>query len=198
MTTLRPGIENILRVFYTNRDNKIHVRELARRTKLHGQSIMRYLQQLEGENILKSEKEGNLKKYFLNHNKRVYSLLTLFDMERFEKLPLLRKKAIKHYLHKLEEKPILVVLFGSTAKNTSREDSDIDLLIITNHKIKTKEAEKEADALAATKISTFQIEYEPFKRELKLKEDPVIQSALFSGYPIFNNIAYYEEIYEGI
>ncbi|HLC90829.1 MAG TPA: nucleotidyltransferase domain-containing protein [Candidatus Nanoarchaeia archaeon] len=195
MTPFKPGIERILRIFYENKDKKLHLRELARRSNLYGQSITRYLKDLKRDNILNVEKEGNMKKYYLCHNKKVYVSLSFFDVERFEKLPPLRKKAIQYYLDTLEEKPVFAILFGSSAKDTYRERSDIDILLITNHKIKTVDAEKEAAALTTMKVSTFQIDLPEFKAEIKLKEDPTVQSALFSGYPIYNNGTYYEELY---
>ena len=86
-------------------------------------------------------------------------------------------------------------MFGSTAKETYKEDSDIDILIVTNRKIQIQEAEKEADALTGIGISTFQITYHGFLQELKLKEDKVVQSALNTGYPVINHISYYEALY---
>ena len=90
---------------------------------------------------------------------------------------------------------MFAVLFGSTAKGTYKEDSDIDILIITNKKISPEKAEKETDALTAMKISTFQIKYKNFLTELKMKEDKVVQSAINSGYPLINHIQYYEVLY---
>jgi predicted nucleotidyltransferase len=159
---------------------------------MYGQSITRYLDELEKDKILQSEKEGNLKKYSLKNNRIAYSAMVLFDIEKFEKLPAIRKNAINTYMKNLKEIPVFMVIFGSTAKENYTEDSDIDLLIITNNKINTKEAEKEADTLNATKISTFQMTYSDFIKELKLKEDHVIQSAISTGYPIFNHLYYYE------
>ena len=100
--------------------------------------------------------------------------------------------AIKTYLDNLPENPVFAVLFGSTAKGTYKEDSDIDILIITNNKISAKKAQKEADALTAMKISTFQITYKDFLIDLKMKDDKVVQSAIISGYPLINHIQYYE------
>ena len=193
MTTLKPAVERILKLFYE--EKQLHLREIARRTKLKGQSITRYLNQLEKDHILTSTREGNLKKYSLQKNKKVYALRTLLDIQRLEHLPFLRKKALAHFLNKLPQQPVFVILFGSTAKGTYREDSDIDLLLITNRTISTTEAQQEAKALTSIKISTFQITYTNFLKELKLKEDPVIQSALFSGYPIYNHIFYYEVLF---
>ncbi|MDP2749370.1 MAG: nucleotidyltransferase domain-containing protein [Nanoarchaeota archaeon] len=197
-TLLKPGNEKVLRIFYENKGNSFHLRELARKTKLYGQSITRYLNQLEKVDILKSEKEGNLKKYSLKKNKQVYAALALFDIEKYERLSSIRKNAIASYLSMLKEKPVFVVLFGSTGKETYRSDSDIDLLIITNRKIETKAAEKEADMLTSVKISTFQMIYSEFIKEIKMKEDLVVQSAMFSGYPVINHIAYYEALNERV
>ncbi len=192
VTVLKPGLNKILYIFYKRRNEKIHLRELARETKMYGQGISRYLNELEKNKILKSEKVGNLKQYSLLHNQHVYAILTMFDVEKTQKLPLLRKNAINTYIKALPHPPIFAVVFGSTAKENFREDSDIDILIITHAKIDASKAEKEADALNAMKISTFQMTFDGFKKELKLKEDKVVQSALESGYPVLNHIYYYE------
>lgn len=197
-TLLKPGNEKVLRIFYENKGKNLHLREIARKANLYGQSITRYLNQLEKHGILKSEKEGNLKKYSLKRNKQVYAALSLFDIERYEHLPSARKNAIASYMNKLKEKPVFAVLFGSTGKETYRNDSDIDLLIITNRRIETKEAEKEADMLTSMKISSFQMTYNDFIKEIKMKEDQVVQSAIFSGYPVINHVAYYEALNERV
>jgi len=54
---------------------------------------------------------------------------------------------------------------------------------------------EEADDLTGIKISTFQIKYPEFMKELKLKEDKVLQSAINTGYPIINHLTYYEALY---
>ena len=195
ITLLKTGYWKILQLFYANKSFKLHFREIARKTKLHEPSATRFLQKIEEEGLLKSQKDGNLKKFFIKKNKRTYLIFALFDIERFERLPDLRKKAIHYYFDKLREKPVFVILFGSTAKETYTKDSDIDILIVTNRHIETKEAEKETDALTSMRISTFQIEYGEFLRELKLRQDPLVQSALNSGYPLINHIFYYEVIH---
>ncbi len=184
-----------MQLFYKDKTIKLHLREIARQTKLHEPSVTRFLNSLEKDQILRSEKDGNLKKYSIKQSKRTYLLLEAFDLEKFEKLPSIRKNAIKTYLDNLPEKPVFAVLFGSTAKETYKSDSDIDILIITNNKIFTENAQKETDALTAMKISTFQIIYKDFLMDLKMKEDKVVQSAIQSGYPLINHIQYYEALY---
>jgi len=184
-----------MQLFYKNKTAKLHLREIARQTKLHVPSVTNFLNNLEKEQILKSKKDGNLKKYAIRQSKKTYILFESFDIERFEKLPSIRKNAIEIYTNNLPEKPIFIILFGSTAKGTYKENSDIDLLLVTNNKISAEKAEKEVDALTAMKISTFQINYKNFLVDLKMKKDKVVQSAIASGYPLINHIQYYEVLY---
>jgi len=195
ITLLRPGYATIMRLFSADKAAKLHLRAIARRTGLHGPSVSRFLNSLEKERILQSEKDGNLKKYSIRQGLRAYFIFEAFDLERFEKLPSIRQNAIRTYLDNLPEQPVFAILFGSTAKGTYNKDSDIDLLLITNKKISTENAEKETDALTAMKISTFQMTYNDFLTELKMKEDRVVQSAIKTGYPLMNHIHYYEALY---
>jgi predicted nucleotidyltransferase len=193
------GHSKILQLYYDDKKAGIHLREIARKTKLNENSATRFLKQLEEAGILISKKDGNLKKYYINLKKpdKMGYIFTSFDLEKFNKLPSLRKRAIEYYLDNLEEKPIIAFLFGSTAKGTFRNDSDIDLLLIVNKKIDDEKAKKHADALAGLKIQSFQISYKDFLKELKLKDDKVIQSALNTGYPILNQILFYEVVLNG-
>ena len=195
ITRSKLGYKKIMKLFYEDKTVKLHLREIARLTKLHEPSVSRFLNSLEKDQILKSEKDGNLKKYSVKKGLRAYLIFEIFDLERFEKLPSIRRNAIKIYLDNLHERPVFAVLFGSTAKGTYKQDSDIDVLIIMNRKISVEKAEKETDALTAMRISTFQITYKDFLVELKIKEDKVVQSAMNSGYPLINHIRYYEVLY---
>lgn len=195
ITILKQGCRKIMELFYKDKSAKLHLREIARKTKLHEPSTTRFLAALGKEGILKSEKDGNLKKYSAVKNKKTYLIYEMFDIERFQKLPHVRQNAVNVYLDNLPEKPVFAVLFGSTAKETYAEKSDIDILLIVNKKIRTENAEKEADAVTAVKISTFQMAFNDFIDELKLKEDKVMQSAVNTGYPLVNHIFYYEALY---
>lgn len=184
-----------MQIFYKNKSKKIHLREIARLARLHGPSVTRYLNFLEDAGLLKAETEGNLKKYSIQKNSKTHLMFEMFDIERFENLPALRKNAVNIYLDKISEKPIIAVVFGSTAKETYSERSDIDILLIVNKKIEIENAERETDALTSIKISTFQITYNEFIQEIRLKEDKVIQSVIQTGYPLTNHILYYRELY---
>jgi predicted nucleotidyltransferase len=191
-TIFKPGAMKILRLFYEDKSQSLHLREIARKTSMNENNATRFLSLLEAAKILKSKKEGNLKKYSIIKNNSLFGLFSLLDIEKFEALPSMRKTAIASFLHTLLKQPIIVILFGSTAKNQMRENSDIDLLLITNEKISTIEAEKEAEAQTGIRVQPFIIQYENFLKELKLKQDSVIQSALNIGFPITNHLKFYQ------
>ena len=190
-TVLKPSYEKIVSLFYKDKSAKIHLRAIARRAKLNENSASRFLKKLVKDKVLASKKDGNLKKYELMNNDVIYSIFTHFDILKLNELPSIRRNAILYFLNKLKEKPIIAVLFGSTAKNIYKEESDIDLLLIVNKRIDTKEAEKYADSQTAIRISVFQISMNEFIQELKLKNDKVIQSTINTGYPVTNHIEYY-------
>lgn len=195
-TLLKPGVEKIMRVFYHLKKGDIHLRELSRKTGLHGQSITRHLKYLEKEKILKSRMEGNQKRYSVIPSKEVFAVFALFDIERFDSLPSIKKRAINAYLAALSRRPYFAILFGSTAEGTFTDRSDIDILLVGNEKIDSRDAEREADALYVQDISSFKMLYNAFKEELRLREDPVVQSAMESGYPLMNHVMYYEELFD--
>src|SRR3989344_2854600 len=72
VTILKTGYDKIMRLFYKDKSLSLHLREIARQTKLHGPSATRFLGSLEKDGILKSKKDGNLKKYSLIKNKPAY------------------------------------------------------------------------------------------------------------------------------
>lgn len=197
VTMIQTGHSKILRLFYEDKKVSFHLRDISRKTKLYPNSVTRFLNQLEKEGILASQKEGNLKKYRIKKSEKLSNIFASFDIERLNKLPLARKRAINYFLDKLQEKPVISLLFGSTAKETFRKDSDIDLLLIVNKKIDVVKAKDYVDSQVGIKINCFQITYEEFKKEIKLKEDKVIQSALNTGYPIFNQMLFYEVYLNG-
>jgi len=181
----------ILQLFYSNHNISLHLRDISRKIGLKESATSRHLHALEKNNILKSYREANLRKYSLKREV-ISEIFTLFDQEKLEALPLLRKNALKFYVDRLKEKPIFIILFGSTAKGTFRENSDVDIIAVFNTKTNTKEARKYAEAQTSIRMSEFQVTYNQFIQELKLKQDQVIQAGLETGYPIYNQRFFYE------
>jgi len=190
-TLIKSAYWNILKEFYINKNTALHLREISRKIHLDQSALTRHLNNLTRDKVLNFKEEGNLKKFYINKN-YVKKIFPLYDEEKLEALPLLRKNAIKFYINELEEKPVFIILFGSTAKKTFKEESDIDIITIFNKKTDTKKAKEYAQAQSGITISEFQMTYKEFITEIKLKKDQVIQSGIETGYPIYNNKAYYE------
>jgi len=193
MKTIMPtGYWKILFLFYAQKSARIHLREIARKSKLNENSASRFLQRLEKADILSSQKDGNLKKYSLRPSLRTYALLAMMDVERFSQLPRLRRNAITCFQEKLPQQPVFVILFGSTAHGNFSKESDIDVILVVNSRIPTEDAVKFADSQTSIIISPLQIPYRIFRNEVKLKEDHIIQAGIHTGYPLTNHINFYQ------
>lgn len=193
-TMFKPSIWKILGLFYENRNQPLHLREIARRAKLNESTISVHLSNLAKQAVLKIETEANLKKFYVDKTK-IPEIFPLFDYEKIEALPLLRRDAIKLYIKKLERKPLLLLVFGSTAKGTYSSESDIDILEVTSEKNKDEPAKDYVEAQTGIRIQAFRINEKQFMAEIKSGMDKVIQSALQTGIPVFNAKYYYEAIY---
>jgi predicted nucleotidyltransferase len=192
-TLIKDAYWKILEELYLNRNQPLHLREISRKIKLDQGALTRHLNKLTKDKVLKYQTEGNLKKFYINQIKNIYPI---FDEQRLESLPLLRRNAIKFYIDALEEKPVFILVFGSTAKKTYKQDSDLDLIIVFNRKTDTHKAKDYAEAQTGMTISEFQLTFKEFINEIKLKKDQVIQSGLETGFPVYNNKAFYEVLYE--
>lgn len=192
-TILNKPCWKILDVFYNNKNTPIHLRELSRIIDLKEGALSRHLNKLEKEKILTFQTEGNLKKFKINKT-QLSKIYTFLDMEKYDDIPFIRKNSINCYINNLKHKPVIIILFGSTAKKTFKQNSDIDLISIFNEKTDSSKARKYAESQTGIKISEFQLTHEQFIKEIKLKEDNVIQAGIETGYPIYNHTYYYKVI----
>ncbi len=60
-----------------------------------------------------------------------------------------------------------------------------------------KKAERYAENQTGIPIQIFQTDLKNFKDNLLTKNDHVLGSATETGFPVFNNKSFYEEIYNG-
>jgi len=180
---------NILKLFYKNNNQPLHLRQISRLINLKESALSRHLNFLLEEHILISETIGNMKFFKV---KDVTQLFYLFDMDRFNNLPLLRKNAVRFYIEKLSSKPIFIIIFGSTAKGVFNDASDLDIIVVFNEIVETKQATKYSESQTGIRISDIRISFNDFMKEIKLKEDMVIQSAIQTGFIAYNHAYYYE------
>lgn len=196
-TILEKNKGTIMELFYKNKESSFYLREISRKLSLNPNTVFKTLKDLEKNNYISYKKQGNQKRYTINKNPITYAVFSLFDIENHQSLPNSRKRTIKYFLNSLEQKPLIIILFGSTATGNFKESSDIDLFLITNSEVQTHEAENYSESQTGIKINSFQLTFSEFKNQLKLKEDKTFLSAIKSGYPLTNHITYYQEVLNG-
>lgn len=193
------GKEKILECFYRNRQKEFYFSEILRETKLTQNTTLKHLKNLQDSNLVISTKKiGNTFYKINSKNSEIFAIFSYFDYKRLNELPSERKRAILEFLKKLQIKPLIALLFGSTAKGTFGKESDIDILLIYNKKeLEDKKLKKDIEATTGIKIQTFIINWDYFKDQIMREEDKVITHAIKTGFPITGNDKFYKEILNG-
>lgn len=160
----------ILKPFFENPNKEFHIRELSRLLKINHTTVRQHLNKLVKEKYLnlersklyhsyklnKSDKTLNLKLFYNLENLRVYNILK--DLENFYEFP-------------------TIVLFGSYAKATDDETSDIDIAIFSN-------INKEFDTSKYKKTINREINIhlfsDKFLKEIK-KSSPELINNIYNG-----------------
>jgi len=121
---------SILRSLVRYRGKIFTVRGLARDSDVSSVEASRTIEQLEQYGIVKVQPVGRAYQVFLNEhsyvlNKIVKPILIAEEKTLSELITILKK-------HLTSKKILSAVVFGSIAKGEEREDSDIDLLVISD------------------------------------------------------------------
>jgi len=120
----------------------LHVREIAKEAKISPSAASYMTRQLEGEGILRHTIEGRNKKYFINlGNPASRDMLANAEIARrtatMEKYFIIKKLAAE-----VNFGSSITLLFGSFAKGTASEESDIDVMMIGKNNALENEIEK--------------------------------------------------------
>jgi len=115
----------VLGMLFLHPEQSLHGREIARRTGLPAGTLTRELKRLAEVGLLKREKRGNQLLYSANRNSPIFTELA----------GILRKTSgladvIAEALAPLSDRIDVAFIFGSAARGSETEGSDIDVLII--------------------------------------------------------------------
>ena len=120
--------EKIIEHFFINPTAKLRVRQIEKKLKLPLPSVIRYVNELEKEGILKRIKIGNVVFYSADRNSKAFLLeKKLFNIRK------LYDSGLTDFLIKELSNPSIIV-FGSYLKGEDVENSDIDLYLETPSK----------------------------------------------------------------
>ena len=190
------GRTKILECFYNNKNKEIYFSEILRETKLTQNTTLKHLANLQRFNmIISTKKIGNTFFKINSKNPLIYAILSYFDYKKLNELPSERKRAINEFLDKIQVKPLIVIVFGSTAKGTFGKESDIDIILIYNKKeLEDSKIKKDIEATTGIKIQIFIIDFEYFKEQILKEEDKVIIHAVKTGFAITGHDKFYKEV----
>jgi len=120
----------ILSLFTKGYDKEFYIREVERLLKVSSRTALVTLAKLEKIGILESKKKGKIKTYSIR--KTTLSREFFILAEQYKKIQFLEEnQLIKEVLEKADEfMKGIVIVFGSYAKGTQKEDSDLDLFIV--------------------------------------------------------------------
>lgn len=142
------------------------------------------INRLSSSNILKVKRVGKTKIISLNATHPVaFSLRLLFDQHRYLSLPESRMSAVSFFRENACNLSKAIILFGSLAAGTYGEDSDIDLLVITDDEKEINKTRKEVSEFTGEKINVHLLKPRDAKREFK--ENDLIRAALINGIVIY-------------
>jgi len=179
--------KNSLLIVETLRGGKKYFNEIAEKSGIKSRNnLLKNLNNLFQINAIKKEQNKSNTFYSLNYdNYLTIGLLQLISSIRFESLPFQRKKPITEIISQI--KPLIAVLFGSSAKGNFTNSSDIDLLIISDYKNNNRV--KEISSRYGVKVNAIFLQLEEFH-----SKNETISHILKTGYPLTGEIYFYEEL----
>ncbi|MCX6763196.1 MAG: nucleotidyltransferase domain-containing protein [Candidatus Moranbacteria bacterium] len=120
---------SLLGYYFLNPEKRHYINELSGILLIDRGNLFRKLNELEKEGILKSEFQGNQKYFYLNKS---YPLLE--ETQKIFEMQFGFERELKKIIEKIEGIQEAYI-FGSYAKNSMQQESDIDILLIGNHSV---------------------------------------------------------------
>ena len=115
----------VMELFFRHPEQKFHLRELERLTKLSMPGIRKIVKKIEKENFLIVKKEKLVTNVYATRNEKFIALkraYNLYSMVTSDLLTFLKD----HY-----EEPEAIILFGSYSKGEDISASDIDIAVVS-------------------------------------------------------------------
>jgi predicted nucleotidyltransferase len=177
----------VLRTLWRYREKEFTIRELAKFLGISHMGIKKVLDELEKTNAITVRTLGRSYAFKLNVNSYAASIVErTFELERQALSEL--KDTIKRKM----KSPLVtsVALYGSVVEGRETPRSDIDLLIVTNHKEKAEdivaELQKDVSNRFGNSISAYYVREEDLQK--RRNEPPIKQAvrnhALICGNPL--------------
>lgn len=180
--------KNILKIVESLKHGELYFSQLAEKTGIKSRNnLLKNLNFLINLNILKTRHNKSNTYYTLNFsNSLSLSLLNMLNIISFQQLPIERRKPVEEIISII--KPTIAILFGSTAKASFKQDSDIDLLFIMEKVKSIEKLSREIGSRFNVRINTNIISFEEFE-----KGSEAVSHILKTGYPIAGYNYFYDK-----
>jgi predicted nucleotidyltransferase len=119
----------ILRLFFEGPNERLHLREVARRVGLSATGAMKILRSLETEGVVKKERALVTTEYRGNYENEKF-----MAFKRSLNLYSLHSSGLVSEIVDFFKIPECIVIFGSYAKGEDTRESDIDIAVMTGMK----------------------------------------------------------------
>lgn len=113
----------ILKLLFLNTTKEFHLNDIARKTNLASPTVSKEMSNLVKTGLVTRRNQGNLSFYTINKNSIIFDEMKKIFLKYEIFSELLSKELSK-------EKIKYALIYGSFAKGTEKEESDIDLLVV--------------------------------------------------------------------
>src|SRR3989344_3524547 len=178
---------NSIKIIEILKERKAYFNEIYEKTGIKSKNnLLKNLNLLTDNKILIKDENKSNTFYSINHSNNIsISILNLINQFKFEKLPFVVKKSILESIFTL--KPRIAILFGSYAKGSYKNESDIDLLFFDSLESKEKIREISKNYGIRLNITLMNL------KELNLKNESLMH-IFKTGYPLAGGEYFYNEL----
>jgi len=182
--------KKIYKAYLNSKENKLYFNQLKEFTQLSNSSLQNVLNKLLKNKIIKIDKTKS-NTFYQIQNKKIFALkFSEIAINKFNDLNPGVKVPLINFLKNLPKEIYTIVLFGSSSRKQENKESDIDLLIISNKKTDLTKNKKEAEIISRYNISLFNATLKEFMEN----KDHIIIQARKTGFPVYKEQNFYEEI----
>ncbi|MBR9692846.1 winged helix-turn-helix transcriptional regulator [Candidatus Woesearchaeota archaeon] len=165
---------------------RIHQRELAKKIGVSLPSVQHAIKKL--NNLFLKKRTGNQLQYTLDYTKTDLTPLFYESANKWlNAMPANVRFAIQDFVKSLEQKPLLVLLFGSYARGDYNEDSDVDMLLVYQQLRGSQRIEVAAERIAlrtGVRISPVYLSYKIFEDSFHQRKKPFFKNIRRDAIPL--------------
>lgn len=202
-------IDRIFEQFLPELTKKFTIRKLSLLAKLSYDAAYRHVHHLLAEGALKEEKVGAYSYIGINFEsglaRKTIERISVKRAGKFLKKDIVLRKLLEELVRELEKsipnELLSVVLFGSYAKGTSTERSDVDVFVV----VSSFDVREKADRICDSTGMRYGMEVAPLvttatelRNMLKSEKPTVAREILLDGIVLMGYEKYYSTVFEAV